>query len=259
MSDEGPRIADEPLQFDRVVTEQHAGDASRGVAVGCESCRATIQTQYYQVNRAVVCERCRRALEAAAETPPGIAPLITAAFGGLGAGIVGAAIYFAVIAIAHLEIGIVAILIGYMVGYTVRKAAGGRGGLRFQLIAVALTYASIAMAYAPLAIKEAMTADRAPQATSRSTAANGDVPAVTSARQEPAAPESRRFLIGLAVLFAFIAALPVLVVVGSFPSGLISALIMFIGMRQAWRMTGAPVLEIFGPYQVGAEPASAIV
>ena len=259
MSDADTRVADEPLQFDRVVTGHDAGDPSGGVQVACETCRAPIKTEYYQVNGTVVCERCRRTLEAAAETPLGIAPFITAALGGLGAGIVGAAIYFAVIAIANLEIGIVAILIGYMVGYTVRKGAGGRGGLRFQLLAVALTYASIAMAYAPLAIKEALTANRTPQAASRSTIPGGDVAAVPSAPQESVPAGSGRLLIGFAVLCAFIAALPVLVVVGSFPSGLISALIILIGMRQAWKMTGAPVLEIFGPYRVGAAPASAIV
>jgi hypothetical protein len=57
-------------------------------------------------------------------------------------------------------------------------------------------------------------------------------------------------------LLALIAALPVLTVVGSFPSGLISAFIIFIGMRQAWRMTGAPRLEVRGPYRVGAAPVS---
>jgi hypothetical protein len=61
------------------------------------------------------------------------------------------------------------------------------------------------------------------------------------------------------ILSAFIAALPVMVVVGSFPSGLISAIIIFIGMRQAWRMTGAPLVQILGPYRVGADPVSASV
>ena len=46
-----------------------------------------------------------------------------------------------------------------------------------------------------------------------------------------------------------------LVVAGSFPSGLISAFIIFIGMRQAWQMTGVPLLKILGPYRVGAAPA----
>ena len=94
-------------------------------------------------------------MRSAAETPRGIIPFITAGVFGLGAGVVGAGIYYAVIAIANLEIGIVAILIGYMVGYAVRKGAGGRGGRRFQVLAVALTYASVALAYTPLAFNQA--------------------------------------------------------------------------------------------------------
>jgi len=55
----------------------------------------------------------------------GAGKLIRAGVFGLGAAIAGAAIYYAVMAIADLEIGIVAILIGYMVGYAVRKGAAG--------------------------------------------------------------------------------------------------------------------------------------
>jgi hypothetical protein len=39
--------------------------------------------------------------------------------------------------------------------------------------------------------------------------------------------------------------------VNSLPSGLISAVIIFFGMSRAWSMTGAPVLNVFGPYTVG--------
>jgi hypothetical protein len=255
MSDDATRVGDEPLQFDRAVTDGSV-DASRGVAVQCGTCRAAINTEYYQVNRAVVCERCRRAIEAAAETPLGAAPMIGAAIGGLGAAIVGAAIYFAVIAIAHLEIGIIAILTGYMVGSMVRKGAGGRGGLRFQVLAIALTYASIAMAYAPIAIKSAIDSARSSQAAVQSTATSGES---TRAPSTASPRGGATLVVAFAVLFAFVAALPVLVIVGSLPSGLISAVIILIGMRQAWRMTAAPVLEIFGPYRVGVEPASAVM
>ena len=87
--------------------------------------------------------------------------------------LIRAAIYFAVIALAHLEIGIVAILIGYMVGYAIRKGARGRGGLRFQVMAVALTYLSVAIAYTPLAVKQVITAGRqAPPAASAKTGAD---------------------------------------------------------------------------------------
>jgi len=114
-----------------------------------------VGTQYYHVNDKPVCESCRGVVMSAAATPRTTGPLIRGGIFGLGAAIAGAAIYYAVIAIANLEIGIVAILIGYMVGYAVRKGAGGRGGRRFQILAVVLTYWSVGLAYAPLAFKQA--------------------------------------------------------------------------------------------------------
>ncbi len=175
---------------------------------------APVRTAYYQINGHPVCESCRAQVEASAATPRGIRPLVVAGLFGFGAGLVGAAIYYAVMALAHLEIGLIAILIGYMVGYAVRKGARGRGGLRYQIMAAVLTYLSVAFAYTPMILH--------------------------AARGRPQA-------------LALIPALPVLVVIGSFPSGLISALIIGIGMRQAWKMTAAPVLDVQGPFRVGAE------
>jgi hypothetical protein len=217
------RPAYEDLQFDRVVAESARSAPTAALSVTCSRCKVSIETSYYDVNGHVLCSGCRSAVIAALETPRGIVPLITAGAFGLGAGVVGAAIYYAVIAIAHLEIGIVAILIGYMVGYAVRKGAGGRGGRRFQVLAVVLTYVSIALAYAPLAVRGIGILDV------------GVLPLVR--------------------LSAFVAALPVLMAWSSFPSGLISAFIIVIGMRQAWKMTGAPSWQILGPYRVGAAPA----
>jgi len=193
------------------------------------------------------------AVTAAAQTPRGIVPMLVAAAFGLGAGIVGAAIYFAVIAIAHLEIGIVAILIGYMVGYSVRRGARGRGGLRFQILAAALTYFSVALAYAPLAIQQAMNEKPAQVATQ----ADGTASTQAVTPEAPKRPSGARALLSVVLLSGLIVALPVLVVIGSFPSGLISAFIIAIGMRQAWRMTGAPVVTVAGPYRVGSpQPAA---
>src|SRR2546427_9516885 len=101
---------------------------------------------------------------------------------GLGAGVIGAIIYYAVMAIAHLEIGIVAILIGYMVGYAVRKGARGRGGRRFQVLAVALTYASVALAYTPIAVKQAIDANRQKASASTTRIDSNDVATTDSSR-----------------------------------------------------------------------------
>jgi hypothetical protein len=157
------------------------------------------------------------ALEEALASGTGPVPLVRAAVFGLGAAIAGAILYYAIIAITNLEIGLVAIVIGYMVGWAVRKGAGERGGRLFQVIALVLTYLSVGMAYLPLAMKGINE---------------------ISAR-------------ALVLVFT----LPFLVVFGSLPSGLISALIIGFGMMQAWRMTAAHQISIAGPFKVG--PAAA--
>jgi hypothetical protein len=255
----------ETLQFDRATSESGGAPVPPSPVVVCSACKLTITTQYYDVNGHALCGTCRAAAAAAAQTPKGMLPLLKAAAFGAGAGIVGAAIYYAVIAFAHLEIGIVAILIGYMVGYSVRRGAQGRGGFRFQVLAAALTYLAVASAYAPLAIREAMH-DTKPAAQATSAAAvtavdasapSDDKDADTDTGRPAAQPSRTRLLLSFIVFSGLIVALPVLVVIGSMPSGLISAFIIFIGMRQAWKMTTAPVLRIAGPYRVGAAQAAA--
>jgi hypothetical protein len=218
-ADDSPVGGDEPqdLQFDRVETASLA-DTTASPAVTCAVCGKSVDREYYHANGKTICDSCRQVVTAAAATPRSIATLVTAGVFGLGAAIAGAAIYYAVITIANLEIGIVAILIGYMVGWAVRKGARGGGGRRFQILAVVLTYWAVGLAYTPLAFQEM--------------------------------PKYRG-------LFLFSFALPLLSVFGSMPMGLISALIIFIGLRQAWRMTGRPELVISGPYKVGTGPAPA--
>ena len=243
------------LQFDRVVNEPGGAAPPPIPTVFCAGCKTAIKTQYYDVNGTSLCGACRASVAAAAETPRGLPTLLLAAALGLGAGIVGAGIYYAVIAIAHLEIGIVAILIGYMVGYSVRRGAGGRGGRRFQVLAAALTYLSVALAYTPMAIQQARAASRQKPAAAVSTAAPSPTEGIVTAAR--ARPRAIRFAIGVAVLLGLTIALPVLVVIGSLPSGLISGFIIFIGIRQAWKMTQAPVLKVHGPYRVGVpQPAT---
>ena len=265
MLDQGTRAGSDELQFDRVSTGTVPSAPPSKLVVTCAACQASIETTYFEVNGSILCRLCRARAESAAEKPRGIVPFMIATIYGLGAGVVGAIIYYAVIAITNFEIGIVAILIGYMVGYAVHKGAGLRGARRFQVLAVALTYFSIALAYAPLVFNQsADTAQSAQDAPAVTAGGNSDATASTEPAPVPTktlgtAPEQvsgRRALLSLVLLAAFIAALPVISVFGSLPFGLISAFIIFIGMKQAWRMTGAPSLRILGPYRVGAAPAA---
>jgi hypothetical protein len=246
MSDAEVRLEDGP-QIDRGIAGS-SPDVAHKVTVPCTGCHASIDTEYYSVNGNAFCGRCRAAVASLAETPQDVATLAKTALLGGGASVVGAALYYAVMAFAHLQIGIVAILIGYIVGRAIRKAAGNRGGLRFQILAVLLTYASIALAYAPFALRAAAertsvsdySAGTAPEATPR--------PAMKS--------RGAALVLRVSASLAFMAVLPILAVVTSFPSGLISAVIMFVGIRQAWSLTRAPTFNILGPYRVGTVPAS---
>jgi hypothetical protein len=240
--------AHEELQFDVAVTDIPGVTGTPGVAVRCEACRQLIETEYFDVNAKVMCGRCRAEAEAAAEVPPGILPLVIAGAFGLGAALAGAAIYYAILAIAHLQIGYVAILIGYMVGYSVRRGARGRGGLRFQIVALSLTYASIAFAYTPIAVGAAVRGAQEARA-----AANGSRPAPVRPIAKPTIGQAA---VAVLILLTLIAALPLMVIAGSFPSGLITAFIIFIGLRQAWKMTAAVTILVLGPYRVGSAALS---
>ena len=152
MTSDLPPSSNDDLQFDRV--EHASAEADAGATgVTCASCNTSISTAYYSVGDSPFCAQCKSALEAQLEPNTSLGALGRALLLGLGAAIAGAAVYYGVIAVTNLEIGIVAILIGYMVGWAVRKGASGRGARRLQVLAVCLTYFSVGLAYFPLALK----------------------------------------------------------------------------------------------------------
>jgi hypothetical protein len=185
--------------------------------------------------------------------PRGLGTLALAAVFGIGAAIAGAALYYAVIAITNFEIGLVAIAIGYMVGYAVRKGAGG-GGRRFQILAILLTYWAVGLAYVPLAFRDSPASSRS-QAPTEQAGAGAAEPA--NADRDDSGGRRAGFGFAVAMLLGFTFMLPVMAIVGSMPSGLISAAIIAFGMHQAWRMTAAPQLMITGPYQIASNPSAA--
>ena len=232
------------LQFDKVVPQT----AAAPTALTCAYCKRPLGAEYYDVSGKSACAGCRGHIEALIETPRGAGPFLTALLFGTVAGIAGAILYYAVIAITNFEIGIVAIAIGFMVGYAVRKGAGGRGGRRFQILAVVLTYLAVGLAYTPLAVKGAL------ESRAKTTDASSSAVATKDVSDANARPSPIKLV---AVLAAFVVTLPVIVIAGGLPASLLSAAIIFFGMQQAWRMTGVPRLRITGPYRVGAPPAPA--
>ena len=239
------------LQFETATPQAGSTEAT---GVTCAVCQRTIADEYFDVNGKSVCATCRGALETHAETPPGSAPLIRAGLMGLVAAVLGGVLYYGVIAITNFEIGIVAIAIGYMVGYAMRMGTGGRGGRRFQVLAVVLTYWAVGLAYTPFALR-AGDDPKAAQQDAIKTDATVTVTGGAETASRPAAPPG----IGRVLLvIAFITfTLPIFVVMGSMPGGILSAAIIGFGMRQAWVMTARPEFQISGPYRIGGGAAGA--
>lgn len=241
----------EPLQFETAIPRDVPIEPGTAASAGvmCAACQRTIADQYFDVNGQPVCESCREQIAQHAETPRGWGVFGRTALFGVAAAILGAILYYAVIAITNFEIGIVAIAIGYMVGYAVREGARGRGGQRFQVLALVLTYWAVGLAYMPFAFQGATEAAQEQEATTAETAA-AEPQGATDASDDP------NVMLAVSVLFGLTVALPVLSVIGSLPGGLISAAIIAFGMHQAWRMTGALQVQITGPYRIAAERAA---
>ena len=130
------------LQFDHAEFDQ--AEPSDGPA--CASCRRPIVDHYFEINGTVVCETCRLAIESHLGGSDR-SRLIRAAAYGLGAAIVGTLVYTAFLYWSPVDLSLIAILVGFLVGKMVRKGSGGLGGLSYQLLAVFLTYTSLALTY----------------------------------------------------------------------------------------------------------------
>src|SRR4029078_3001781 len=92
------------------------------------------------------------------------------ALGGAAA-LLGTIVWFAIIKLTNREFGLLAIGIGLLVGFAVRKGSRALGGWKYQVLAMVLTYASITASYVPLVLKgvaDAGQKDNEPQTAKQS-------------------------------------------------------------------------------------------
>ena len=139
-----------PLQFET------AGPAA---GAACGSCQQAIAGSYFTVGTQVTCERCKTDIELGLQQSPGASAFLRAILYGSLWGLLGATAWWAVRVFAGYEVGLIAVGIGYFVGRSVQRACGGRGGLRFRVLAVALTYFWIAANYVPDIVSELASAN----------------------------------------------------------------------------------------------------
>lgn len=124
-------------------------------ALACGFCGQPIASQYWEINKRTACSQCHGRVQRELEGSMSRAHFWGALQYGALAAAAGSVAWIVISKITGYEIGIVAIGIGYLVGKSVRKGAGGFGGTRYQVLAMSLTYAAIALASLP-AIFEAI-------------------------------------------------------------------------------------------------------
>lgn len=119
----------------------------------CEFCRRSILESYYGVNGQTSCEPCRHRVEQMRPRGSWVGRVFRSLMaGGLG-GAIGAGIYYAVMALTGYELGLIAIVVGLLVGFGVRWGSGGSGGRGYQVLAVAITYVAIVSTYIPFIVE----------------------------------------------------------------------------------------------------------
>jgi hypothetical protein len=235
----------------------------------CAGCGQPITSSYFAIRDKIICPACRAQLNG---SPPGspVVRVIKACVMGLGAGLVGALIWFALRRLAHIEIGLVAVLVGFMVGKAVRKGSGNRGGLGYQVMAVLLTYFCIAANYVPDTVQALLEGShRNHSEVSSADSTNNSPDAVpddlsdsgsrsTSPRPSPNSqqkPSPLKAIRALAILVAVVLGISLAAPFLGGAQNIIGLLIIGFALWEAWKFNRPRSLIITGPYQVGAPPA----
>ena len=241
------------LQFER------AERAAAASSLTCGGCGQPITTSYYEVNGKVTCQRCRNRIMAGWNRGSSGGRFAKALGLGLGAAVLGAGIYFGIAALTGYEFGLVAIVVGVLVGGAVRTGSNGRGGRRYQLLAMFLTYTAVVVTDSTLIARELKKEWRARGDSAQ--AAAGSPAAVAPGLDAAVAAEAPRtshlprplavaVALGLIVVLAYAA--PIMIGITS-P---IHLLIAGFALYEAWKLNRGVAFQVTGPYQAAARPAA---
>jgi hypothetical protein len=206
-------------------------------ALTCAACKQPITGSYYQINGLPACAECTTKIQAK-NPPDSHAAFVRALLFGIGGAAVGFALYVFVALTTGLAIGFVSLAVGFIVGKAMHLGSGGVGGRRYQVVAALLTYLAVSMSAVPIAIHQLRQHQPAAQ---------------VSATTEQSRPPNLAKAIGVLALMGV--ASPLLDLQDP-THGIIGLIILFVGMRFAWRFTAGRNLNVSGPHVPA--PAGAI-
>jgi hypothetical protein len=254
-----------PIRFDASVS-------SVPQDVTCGNCRTPLRATYHMLGESMVCGACRGQLEGTVDGSARMNRFGRALLFGTGAAVAGALVYYAIMAATGYSIGLLAILVGYMVGRAVNVGCRGKGGRKYQLLAAFLTYFAMSSTYvaeglrglkdekgngvsttvAPTSGDSASTAHSAVESTP-------DVVGITTAgaagsKAESGAQTSHSLLVAFITMFVIVLIAPIL---AGFSSPLL-LLILGFGVYQAWKMNRAVTMHFTGPFDLRSASPPAV-
>jgi hypothetical protein len=139
-----PPPDNQDLQFDKA-------EFNSGVPLlPCTACGKALGEYYFEANGKTLCGDCKQKVEA--RFSGGFKPthFLRAVAAGFLAALLDYLLYFIIKVTTGYEFGLVAILVGFMVGVAVRWGSGGSGGWLYQLLALFFTYNAIVLTYVPM-------------------------------------------------------------------------------------------------------------
>jgi hypothetical protein len=221
-------------QFERMEPRAEAA------ASACGACQRTIPDQYFEAGGQVFCPACKAAVQASLTGGSRFVRLLKATLFGSVAAAVSAAAWYGIVKLTGYELGIVAVVVGLVVGGAVRAGAERRGGWLYQSLAVLLTYVAIATSYVPMVMdsyREQAVKEAAPEESASEVGESGG---------EVAPKEVDEVL----VLVVGIVGGFVLPVAQVFDGGFIGLLIVSFALYEAWKINKRQRIDFSGPFQL---------
>jgi hypothetical protein len=236
------------IDFDRAKYRAQDGGASASAAP-CAHCKQPIEGEYWKVQAQAVCKRCRDQVSELVGRSTSAKSLGKAALhGGLVA--LGCGLGYAIFAgITHIQLALVTIGIAFVVARVVRKASGGIGGRRFQVLAVALTYLASTMGYVPSVYKGLVEGSE--NAQHAEVAKSGaDVGANASPPADQAGAPKHSPIVALAMLAGILLAVSLAAPFLELTEAPLGLLIVLFGLWEAWKLTREAHVAIEGPFRL---------
>jgi len=219
-------------------TAEYAGQPGR---TACKSCGQPISGARYQVNGVLTCAICAQRLRELM-LRDSHAPFGRGVLFGIGGAILGFVLYVTFALVTGLVAGIVSLAVGYLVGKAIIIGSRGIGGRRYQVAAVLLTYIAVSLSAVPIAVSQHMK-----QKSARQHAQAIEPAAVPAPKTKMSPAKALGVLTVLGLTSPFLG-------LSNPAQGIIGLIILFVGLRIAWRIAAGIPVKIVGPI---SEPDSA--